>query len=255
MANSQLLIAKCMFDDAPQNLPTGDGLAPTPQPRESEVQLPEAQEPPRQSAPPSSAAPGNPDLAEDPFEGIDTGSLPSPSSLSPEGGAASEAALPKRRGKRGLIIGIIAVVALLGVAVGLVFAFGLFRRGSEPETAPLSPPVAVPTPTRTTTPNVDRTDGVVTTTPTPIPDDKIVPPQPVDSDGDGLSDADEAAYGTSARKPDTDNDGLFDREEIVIYNTNPLNPDTDGDSYMDGEEVSNGYNPNGSGKLFEVPRE
>ena len=42
-------------------------------------------------------------------------------------------------------------------------------------------------------------------------------------------------------------------EEVKIYNTDPLNPDTDGDTYLDGEEVKGGYNPNGSGKLFELP--
>ncbi|MEK7529793.1 MAG: thrombospondin type 3 repeat-containing protein [Patescibacteria group bacterium] len=244
-----------MFDDAPQNLPTGDGLAPSLQPIANEVQLPEAQEPPRQSVPPMPGTLGNPDLAEDPFEGIDTGSLPSPSSSALDVGAASVTAMPKRRGNKGLLVGIVAIIVLLGVAVGLAFAFGVFRRGSESETIPQAPSVGAPTPTRTTTPNVERNEGTVTITPTPVLDDKIVPPQPVDSDGDGLSDVEEAGYGTSARKPDTDNDGLFDREEIQVYGTNPLNPDTDGDSYMDGEEVSNGYDPNGSGKLFEVPRE
>ncbi len=48
----------------------------------------------------------------------------------------------------------------------------------------------------------------------------------LDSDGDGLSDADEARYGTD-----------------------PDNPDTDGDGFNDGDEVRNGYNPNGPGKL------
>ncbi len=47
---------------------------------------------------------------------------------------------------------------------------------------------------------------------------------------------------------DSDNDGLFDDEEIQ-YGTDPNNPDTDGDGYSDGDEVKNGYNPRGSGKL------
>jgi len=41
---------------------------------------------------------------------------------------------------------------------------------------------------------------------------------------------------------DTDKDGLFDWEEIVI-GTDPNNPDTDGDGYLDGEEIITGYNP------------
>lgn len=45
---------------------------------------------------------------------------------------------------------------------------------------------------------------------------------PVDTDGDGLEDAREAAIGTD-----------------------PNNPDTDGDGFQDGEEVKNGYSPLG----------
>ena len=47
---------------------------------------------------------------------------------------------------------------------------------------------------------------------------------------------------------DSDGDGLFDAEE-EIYKTNPKNPDTDGDGYLDGDEIENGYNPLGEGKL------
>ena len=36
---------------------------------------------------------------------------------------------------------------------------------------------------------------------------------------------------------DTDNDGLYDFNEINIYGTSPVNPDTDGDGLDDGEEV------------------
>jgi len=51
---------------------------------------------------------------------------------------------------------------------------------------------------------------------------------------------------------DTDNDGLFDREEVEVYKTDPLNFDTDGDGFLDGDEVKAGYNPKGEGKLYEV---
>lgn len=75
----------------------------------------------------------------------------------------------------------------------------------------------------------------------------------LDTDKDGLSDEREAELGTSVRNSDTDDDDLFDREEAEVYKTDPLNPDTDGDGYLDGAEVKNGYNPNGAGKLFELP--
>jgi len=37
---------------------------------------------------------------------------------------------------------------------------------------------------------------------------------------------------------DSDDDGLYNYEEIIIYNTDPLNPDSDGDGLMDGIEIS-----------------
>ena len=51
---------------------------------------------------------------------------------------------------------------------------------------------------------------------------------------------------------DTDRDGLTDREEVKVYKTDPLNADTDGDGFNDGDEVDQGYNPKGSGKLYEI---
>lgn len=73
--------------------------------------------------------------------------------------------------------------------------------------------------------------------------------QDVDTDNDGLSDADEATYKTDPKNPDTDGDGLTDGEEVHIYRSNPLKADTDGDGFSDGEEVKGGYNPNGPGML------
>lgn len=58
-----------------------------------------------------------------------------------------------------------------------------------------------------------------------------------DSDADGLSDADEATYGTDMYDPDTDKDDLSDGDEVLKYGTDPLNPDTDWDQLKDGEEV------------------
>jgi len=74
----------------------------------------------------------------------------------------------------------------------------------------------------------------------------------VDSDRDGLTDDEEKTLGTDPNNADTDNDGLFDREEVKVYLTDPLNPDTDQDGYLDGEEVKNGYDPKGPGKLLQT---
>lgn len=58
-----------------------------------------------------------------------------------------------------------------------------------------------------------------------------------DSDGDGLSDAEERLIGTDPLDPDTDKDGLNDGEEVKVYGTDPLNRDTDADLLGDGDEV------------------
>ena len=75
----------------------------------------------------------------------------------------------------------------------------------------------------------------------------------LDEDGDGLTNEQEAVLGTDPFNPDSDNDGLFDREEVVVYKTDPLNEDSDGDGYLDGSEVKAGFNPSGPGKLLQLP--
>jgi hypothetical protein len=94
----------------------------------------------------------------------------------------------------------------------------------------------------------------------------------VDTDGDLMSDQDEALYGTDPSNPDTDGDFLPDGEEIragtnpfmppgsgtgeadhdgdgltnneeAALGTDSLNPDTDGDGVNDGDEVAAGTDP------------
>ncbi|HNX33773.1 MAG TPA: outer membrane beta-barrel protein [Kiritimatiellia bacterium] len=60
---------------------------------------------------------------------------------------------------------------------------------------------------------------------------------PKDSDGDGLTDDEEAKLGTDPFNKDTDGDGLTDGDEVKVYKTNPLNADTDFDGLKDGQEV------------------
>jgi len=64
-----------------------------------------------------------------------------------------------------------------------------------------------------------------------------------DSDVDGLTNAQEAEFGTNPTNPDTDGDGLNDGSEINAFSTDPLNVDTDGGGLNDGDEVSLGLNP------------
>ncbi|RLG59366.1 hypothetical protein DRN86_04355 [Candidatus Geothermarchaeota archaeon] len=115
------------------------------------------------------------------------------------------------------------------------------------------------------TANAPSTTVTVNTTLTTTVDTRVVNRQTVelptvntavaDTDGDGLSDEVEKELGTKVNHKDTDNDQLFDREEVMVYKTNPLQGDTDGDGIMDGVEVANGYDPNGPGKLLDLQNE
>lgn len=53
----------------------------------------------------------------------------------------------------------------------------------------------------------------------PVAPAPTLPPGGLDSDSDGLSDAEEAVFGTDARVPDTDRDGFLDGNEVFhLYN-------------------------------------
>jgi MYXO-CTERM domain-containing protein len=62
-------------------------------------------------------------------------------------------------------------------------------------------------------------------------------PQDADSDDDGLDDGEEQAAGTDPNNEDSDGDGLTDGEEVHEYGTDPNDMDTDGDGLTDGEEI------------------
>ena len=80
--------------------------------------------------------------------------------------------------------------------------------------------------------------------PTTPPAGAEVPPSTnVDSDSDGLSDAEEVYItGTGPQNRDTDGDGVPDGLE-VLYRMNPLDPDMDKDGVNDGDEIRASTNP------------
>jgi hypothetical protein len=77
---------------------------------------------------------------------------------------------------------------------------------------------------------------------------RVIALDAVDTDGDGLLDADELnVYGTDPALPDTDGDGLQDGTEVALAAEgechDPLNPDSDFDGLLDGEETLLGTDP------------
>jgi len=79
--------------------------------------------------------------------------------------------------------------------------------------------------------------GVIWTWGAHVPEKFVADGGPLDSDGDGLVDADELIWKTDKLNPDTDGDGLRDGPEVHTWKTNPLDPDTDLDGLTDGAEV------------------
>jgi hypothetical protein len=75
-----------------------------------------------------------------------------------------------------------------------------------------------------------------------------------DTDGDGTGDGEEVYYGSDPRTAggssgtagiDSDGDGLYDADETSVYGTSASVFDSDGDGVGDGQEVYNGTNPLG----------
>lgn len=64
-----------------------------------------------------------------------------------------------------------------------------------------------------------------------------------DSDGDGLSNAQEIELGTDPKNTDTDGDTISDYDELYVHGTDPLIADTDGDTLSDADEIALGLNP------------
>ena len=59
-----------------------------------------------------------------------------------------------------------------------------------------------------------------------------------DLDSDGLTNLEEYGNGTNPGSADTDGDGLGDGDEVSTHGTSPTNADSDGDGLSDGDEVN-----------------
>ena len=118
-----------------------------------------------------------------------------------------------------------------------------------PAPTPTSPRPTTTAPTPTTTPATTTTSTTTTTT---------APPS-IDTDGDDLSDVEEAALGTDPTKRDTDLDGIPDGREVKSLRSNPLKTDSDNDLLTDALEVDKSCDVNkpdtdgdGLGDAFEA---
>jgi hypothetical protein len=73
-----------------------------------------------------------------------------------------------------------------------------------------------------------------------------------DDDNDGLSDERERELGTDPLVTDTDGDGLSDADEVNVHATDPTVADTDGDGFTDFDEVASGTSPTSAAEAPEI---
>ncbi len=73
-----------------------------------------------------------------------------------------------------------------------------------------------------------------------------------DVDGEGLTNDEEIALGSDPRNPDTDGDGLSDGDQANTHHTDPLLADTDGDGQSDASELAAGTDPLANGSFFRL---
>lgn len=107
----------------------------------------------------------------------------------------------------------------------------------------------------TTTTNPSEENTVQNNIPNAQVDDSILFGEQTDSDADNLTDNREKELGTNPNSWDSDSDEVSDGDEVLVWKSNPLNRDTDGDGYTDGAEITNGFNPVGPGKIFDIPQQ
>lgn len=201
--------------------------------------------------------------------------LPTPGGAGSGPGGSGKGTTPLAVGESGVIVeksafgkklvfgGVVVAVILIGLGVWYFVFYDrgaaldvnqedFTEQGTDQGSVPPLPDGSIPSPAEEP---VEEPTGDVSE---PPPEEELTvdeePQAILDADGDGLTDSEERTFGTDPADPDTDGDGLSDREEVRTYGTDPLKADTDGDGFSDGSEVQNGYDPNGPGRLLQIPQ-
>lgn len=174
-----------------------------------------------------------------------------PEIFSPKPGAAQRGTVRPEpvnwQAKKLMMLGLM-LSGLVIIVAGGYFSLKFVTKFKEPQKVLSQPLVEAPKPEN----NLEQDLPVIEANPPKAEEVRTAPKVEEDFDADGLTNEAEQALGTDYNSPDTDEDGLTDREEAKVYNTDPLKADTDGDTYKDGDEIRNGYNPKGAGKLLEI---
>jgi len=151
--------------------------------------------------------------------------------------------------KKGIIIGSIVIVVVGLIVVGIIILRAKVLNTNDVSPAATQDMTAADAQTGDAirTAPAPSSDRPIVTDPTTTerhtrPNTPAVPADSPDSDGDGISDAAEAAYRTDPHKADTDGDGYGDFAELQEYGTDPLdtdnNPDTTEGRYQPDKQAN-----------------
>jgi plastocyanin len=152
------------------------------------------------------------------------------------------------RGK--LVYIIIAVIVIIGLAVGAYFFLGT----KKTTTTPVTTPTPVAPASKLSSAWLTQYFNKATC------DDQTVCGDKADPDSDGLTNAAEFTAGTNPTLADTDGDGLADGDEVNIYKTDPMLKFTDRrdivaqNNWTDSYQVKGGYDPNTPNTKFTPTR-
>lgn len=141
---------------------------------------------------------------------------------------------PKRSSLPLVLGGAVAAIVLIVVVIALMSGANQ-EQAQQTQTAEAQIALALSANLTSTQVASVATDDAATliALPTETP---TVDPATLDTDDDGLNDAQELRTGTDPSVTDTDDDGLADGEEVSVLRTNPLVIDSDGDGTPDGED-------------------